>query len=76
MIEPGSTPPAVPSESVSVEGRVSSSPASSDWISTQEFSGEHPIILQAGILVLRNAPTPEASPPPPIDKKTASMESN
>ena len=54
VIDPASTPPAVPSESVGFEGKSSSSPALSDSCMTQEFAGEQATISVPGRTDLRN----------------------
>ena len=73
-LEPISTPPAVPSERVSFDGKSNCLPAFKDSYITHEFSGETPYMLILLFLDFKYPPTPEISPPPPTEINTESTE--
>ena len=73
MIDPISTPPAVPSDKVGSEDSSSCLPFFMDSYITQEFLGETPYILIVESIDFKYPPTPEMRPPPPTEMNTASI---
>src|ERR1019366_5423973 len=73
VTEPGSSPPAVLSDSVGRSATFTIRPAFRHSCITGEFSGQHPTISVWGDTALRYSPMPPISPPPPTATNTASI---
>lgn len=72
-MEPDSTPPAVPSDSVGCDCKSVIWPFLIDSCITQEFIGETPNMLISLFKDFKYPPTPEIRPPPPTLINIASI---